>query len=176
MQLTTLILYILSFLPLPLLALQISDMEGARTIQEFLGGQGGVYAFDCRRPLSEDNPRQLFAEYLFAGRPSGMLVGMRRNVADEGYTTGYISQVELDDDNELLGYFVQTLDERYSIVWKKEGEEAIRLYQFADETTHEQYVTDGIFCRYRNCNACLSALPFLPHSSRSGVVRRIKGL
>src|SRR5690349_3107076 len=122
MPLYALVLSVIGFLPLSLLALQLSDLAGARIIQEFLGGQSGVYALDCRRPISGDNPHQLFADYPFAGQPAGMIVGTRRSLSDAGSLTGYVSQVEIHKDSGRLGYFVQTMDDRYSFVWQKEGE------------------------------------------------------
>lgn len=73
-----------------------------------------------------------------------MVIGMRLNIQDDSYTRGYIDHVELQNGKDLLSYSVETLDDRYAFVWKKEGEEAIRLYRFEDATKHVHYVQDGV--------------------------------
>jgi hypothetical protein len=87
-------LCLIRFLPLPLLTVQLSDMQGREAIQEFLGGQSGMYAMDCSRAASRTNPHQLFTDYTYNGTISDMVIGMRLNTQDNSYTSGYIDQVE----------------------------------------------------------------------------------
>jgi|tagenome__1003787_1003787.scaffolds.fasta_scaffold20913875_2 hypothetical protein len=136
-------LCLIRFLPLPLLTVQFSDMQGRQTIQEFLGGQSGMYAMDCARAASRTNPHQLFADYMDNGKLSGMVIGMRLTPQDDSYTSGYIDQAELLNGKELLSYYVETLAGRYFFVWKREEKEAIRLFQFEDATKQLHFVNDG---------------------------------
>jgi len=158
------LLLLLPLLPLSLLTIQFCDMQGREATQEFLGENIGFYAMDCARGASLDNPYQIFADYTVNGHLSGMVIGIRLSIKDAGYTSGYIDQVQLESGKNFLSYFVETLGDRYSFVWKKAGEEAIRLYQLEDATTHTRYVLNGVIPNttiatpvYHHCRASMLA-------------------
>jgi hypothetical protein len=138
------------FLPLILLTAQIGDIQARETMLRFFGSDGG-YALDCSRSTSPDNPHYVFADFRQDGQLAGISIYYRlksqkkARAEDNTWKMNWrIVQVELQNGKEFLSYFMGMATEKYHYVWKKEGEEAIRLYQFEDILKHIEYVKDGV--------------------------------
>src|SRR4051812_37924567 len=129
-------------------------MQGRETTLQFFGSPSGypiVYALDCSRSTSPDNPHQVFADLSFNDKLAGMsfyvILQSRGKMEPKYYKSDMnarISRVEIQDGKVFLSYFVDTASEKLHFVWKKEEKEAIRLYQLEDTTKHIEYVQDGI--------------------------------